>query len=90
MIGAILGISPTTFTFLNTYILKSFYRSEYCLQINPLEIQDRINLIIVIKYLLNINLFSPQWHYGVGLFWKKSTCTVMIRIIITFGNQIFL
>ena len=37
---------------------------------------------------------NGQRHESAGLFrkktLKKSTCAVMIRIIITFGNQIFL
>ena len=39
-------------------------------------------------------VLGTQGHLDAGLFWKKNieknTCAVMIRIIITFGNQIFL
>ena len=51
------------------------------------------NFTFVVSH-LSIHPAVPQPHYGAGLFRKKtskkSTCAVMIRIIINLGNQIFL
>ena len=42
----------------------------------------------IFKQILLLNGIKVQVFFGKNI--EKSTCAVMIRIIVTFGNQIFL
>ena len=76
----------------NNKYMKNYDKNIESSYIEYLEVNNLYGWAIPQK--LPVKGFKSQQHHGAGLFrkktLKKSTYVVMIRIIITFGNQIFL